>query len=228
MNLRTIHNSMQKGNVGEVIKYTGEITKLQYIKLVDLCLDGNAKTLKRFIAEEENIKDYKLQEDDVLKIVSRNTSAHHKIMKRIIEADISISVNEEILLKCADNGWKKIAYILAMRYENIDKLNNNKCIISLLKIDDCDLSTKILTKNLEYMGKNEEVMVYLCASGKARLVKRVTSITFIDPNHNGDLFLKAGAKHQNVIDILLKYSTLGDEESKRLNKYIFMSRAGGI
>ena len=166
------------------------------------CLIGDSKIVKKMIYEQ-NVINCIINKDDILRIISGKTDKYRKILKYIASKCININIDDDILLGCFGNGWDNIAKLFVGREDiKADNIKNNDCIIKLLKFNNDYISNKVIRSDLDYMGKNEAVMLYLCSHGKTDLVKKIVRITVIDPNYNNGIFLRAGAKYKDIINAL--------------------------
>ena len=180
-----------------------------------LCLSGEVKNLTT-----TNIRKYPLPVEMVSTMAKKGSKKYKDVLTVLLQNGAKVACNEAILVKCCQNGWKQIALTLALKYEDIKSLQDPKCVIKLLKLKNTELEGKMLSKRLEYMGKHESVMIYLCKNGDAETVRQIVSITFIDPNHNNSVFLRAAGGDEATIKALLK-NTSNKEE---LERYLMVRR----
>lgn len=138
----------------------------------------------------------------VTKMVKKAKQGHKDILAHLLRKKVHVPVNEKILSKSCNNKWARISVALALRYNG--KISEPKCIIKLLRLGNRALNRKLLTRELDYMGKHQSVMLFLCSSGQSDLVKIVTNITFIDPYHKSGIFLDAANGNEEILTHLLR------------------------
>lgn len=140
---------------------------------------------------------------------------HKQVLYKLLKHKILIYTSERLLNACYKNGWRGITVRLALKFPHLDNILDPKLVIRLLKLDNDDLSRRMISRNLDYMGKHESVMIFLCSSGKANLVKNATKVGYVEPRHNNDIFLKAAKANQEILAILLDADPVKDMNSKR-------------
>lgn len=177
-------------------------------------MSGNTKKVNKMV--ENNCNYFPLDQSVMMHIIG---AKYHKLMKIVAGKFPEIYIDSQILIGCSRRKWYDV---LSTDREdcNFWGLNDNQCIISILKFDKDVLFKRVLTKMLDYNGENEEIVIYLCKHKKNRLMTHLIDITFIDPNHNNNIFIKAAVKVDNyeLIEIFRKSTAFVEDDE--LHKHI--------
>jgi len=187
-------------------------------------IKGDLESVK--LASKREIIDCELEKNDMLTIIN---AGYKKILKYAALKCSHIYCDGAIIMSCFMLGWSKIVKIMLQRSDVfINDLRNNACIIRILKFHNNYISNKIITADLKYMEINEPIMLYLCSHGEANLIAKLMKITFIDPKHKNNIFIKIASKygHYKVVDILISKCT--PPLDKKLETLIAIYRFNGI
>jgi len=159
-----------------------------------------------------------LYKEDMINIIK---NGNKKIMKYAALKCTHVYVDETIVTSCFLVRWEGIVKFLLQRSDVVvNDLRNNTCIIGILKFHNDYISNKVITADLDYMGINERVMI--------DLISKLMRITFIDPEHNNSIFIKAASKngHHQIVDILRSHYT--PPQDRKLETLIALNRFGGF
>jgi len=186
--------------------------------------NGDKKTVKLLIYKK-NVVTHVITKPDMLTIIKNKDRA---IMECIALKCHYVAIDDEVIMGCFNNKWGKIIKMFMRRNDiKADKILDPICIIKLLKFKDEYISKKVAVRKLDFHGKHEMVMVYLCKSGEAGLIRDIMYLTCIDSNHNNNIFLKAAGHHWQVIEVF-KSICPGEKQSHDLETYLAIRRFGGI
>lgn len=171
--------------------------------------------------------DLPVSSDQLLRIIK---SKNEKLMMVIVSECENIEITADVISGCIKNKWKKVLTKLVSRSDcKVDDLTNNERLIQILSLKDFDLSRQVLSsKKIDFNGPNADVLIYLCKENNVTLVKHIMYTTYIDPNYDNNIFIKAAIRKnsQGVIQLFKKFGGYEESPEMLMFEYLRSTRSG--
>lgn len=120
-----------------------------------------------------------LDHNDIFFIVRKK---YEKMMRIVVDLCTCISLNEDVIVGCVNNGWKKIVRDLCDRKEFASvNLTNSDAIIMILSFGDIKLSTRILNNPaLDFNDVHRKVLDHILMKDRVNLLRVIVKRVKID------------------------------------------------